>query len=114
MSHEAILEKTRYGAAIVNTQVRSDIASFSIPVKIERDVWRTWMGEQFDKMGMTAMARDVLCGIKPATHARVIAFETLYELGGYSCPHLCHPAFLQGDDELTYWRAIAIAKNAVD
>lgn len=114
MTTDEIIKKMADGAATVRAQVRADIHNFSIPVKIEIPVWREWTANELDNRGFTQMAIDCRAGKMLQAHARVLAFEILFSLGGYECPLLCIPQALTGDEELAYWRAVAIAKNTPD
>ena len=107
-----VIEKTRRGSDILHKQVQHDIHHFSIAVKIERTVWVAWLSEEFAKRGCDAMSKEVSKHTLYA-HAKHLAFDILYELGGYEVPHLCIPHVLESGEALNYWRAIAIAANSI-
>lgn len=112
-SADEVIEKTRHGAEMLRRQIQSDIRNFSLPVKIERYAWAKWLSEQFAARGCDAMSREVgVATLLP--HAKALAFDILYDLGGYNTPELCVSALLDKDNQLAYWRAIAIAANAKD
>lgn len=114
MNAEQILSKMKTGNEIIRQQVTADIHNFEIPVKIEVPVWHAFVADELDKRGFTQMAIDCRAGKFLQAHARILAYEILFSLGGYETPLLCIPEFLRESDFLTYWRAIAISKNSPD
>lgn len=112
MTSSQVIEKTHRGCEIVKNQVLADIADFSIPVKVERKRWIEWTADRLQEMGFEAMAGECRKGLHLYEHARVVAFETLYQQGGYHTPHLCLPICLEGEEFANYWRAVAIAATA--
>lgn len=111
---EEIIQRMTDGSAIVRKQVAADIYHFSIPVVDQPDTWKSWLADELGRRGFRQMSIDCRAGCHLHKHAKILAFEILFSLGGYSCPLLCIPACLQGDDELSYWRAVAIARNTKD
>jgi hypothetical protein len=107
----AITDKVRRSDDILRKQVQADIHHFSIAVKVDRTAWAAWLSEEFAKRGCTAMSKEVGTGTL-YSHAKALAFDILYELGGYETPHLCIPHVLDSGEALNYWRAIAIAANS--
>ena len=112
MTRDEILEKTRDGANTVRDRVRSDLDNWTLPVKIEPDVWRDWTSRQLGKRGFASMAIQCRKGRDLRAHALQLAFEILAQLGWYETPLLCIPELLDRETEADYYRAIAIAKNS--
>ena len=111
MTTDQIKTKMADGCEIIREQVRVDVVQFAVPVKREPQVWVKWLADQLRERGFEGLANEA----SPHTArklAMMLAFEVLYGLGGYDAPLLCIPACLQGEAELTYWRAIAIAANS--
>lgn len=107
-----LLGRTSDAADTTRDQVRFDVVNWSTSVTRDVPAWRDWTARQLGARGFAAMAIECRRGVSLRKHAMALAFEILWEIGGHESPLLSIPAVLTGENELTYWRAIAIAANS--
>lgn len=108
----AVTGRISDAADTVRERVRVDVTNWYAPVVRDEPAWRDWLAKELGKRGFAAMSIEARHRNAPLRKlAMALAFELLFDIGGIDAPLLSIPEVLQGDDELTYWRAIAIAAN---
>lgn len=94
-------------------QIAIDTKNGILPkITHEPQVWLKWAKEWFSANGFDAASSDC-CLANLRKYVQIIASEYLIKASGTwpAIPEFAHPAFLEGDDETNYWRAIAIIRN---